>query len=601
MHDLQRYNPFPSFQPGQAEAITQILEHYKHGQKIVELNAPTAAGKSLDLFIVGRILSEQCGVRVVYTTPLVALVNQLENEPAFKAMPVLKGKSNYRCEPLTLELGKIINADDCPYDTWEDAIEAMPQCANCPYRNAYKRFMAAGFGATTLARYQMPGPVRDETTILLVDESANLEKTLIDRATLKIPEKVGLNDLAANLITYYHELQVEIEKISKQIATEKVLSKRVELNKQRNKLSQESRKCAKVMAHIENRHPYIVDRERNFRLLDGRSEFEDMTEDLRFVVLASGTPTTQILTDNFKSVVIQHPIPVERRLVYYDPVGKMNYQERNVTSQKLAKKIVELHNKYHKKTMVHCGSYVVANMIYDKMPAEAKQLCILQDKEDREGSKAKFLAATEAIFLSVAFEEGLDLKGPEYPINIIAKLAFENIQDEYIVARNERDKYRRYNTNTAVAIMQAAGRCTRSINDYSETYILDESFLGYENRCGHLFQPWFKASRRNGIPETQMPNHNTVSIEIKNVPAANTHKAAQTKDSVKEALLYLAGRCDGAVSKDGQGFNGRDAEFGHSLANQLEAGRTLSPKQRAAATKMLTTYKKQLGRAGIEI
>ena len=97
MYDLQRYNPFPSFQPGQAEAITQILEHYKHGQKIVELNAPTAAGKSLDLFIVGRILSEQFGVRVVYTTPLVALVNQLENEPAFKAMPVLKGKSNYRC------------------------------------------------------------------------------------------------------------------------------------------------------------------------------------------------------------------------------------------------------------------------------------------------------------------------------------------------------------------------------------------------------------------------------------------------------------------------------------------------------------------------
>jgi hypothetical protein len=68
---------------------------------------------------------------------------------------------------------------------------------------------------------------------------------------------------------------------------------------------------------------------------------------------------------------------------------------------------------------------------------------------------------------------------------------------------------------------------------------------------------------------------------------------------IAEALLYLAGRCDGAVSKDGQGFNGRDAEFGHSLANQLEAGRTLSPKQRAAATKMLTIYKKQLGRAGI--
>ena len=64
--DLQKYNPFPSFQSGQAEAIAQILGHFENGQKVVELNAPTAAGKSLDLFVLGRILSEKMGVRVVY-------------------------------------------------------------------------------------------------------------------------------------------------------------------------------------------------------------------------------------------------------------------------------------------------------------------------------------------------------------------------------------------------------------------------------------------------------------------------------------------------------------------------------------------------------
>ena len=38
--DLQKYNPFPSFQSGQAEAIAQILGHFENGQKVVELNAP---------------------------------------------------------------------------------------------------------------------------------------------------------------------------------------------------------------------------------------------------------------------------------------------------------------------------------------------------------------------------------------------------------------------------------------------------------------------------------------------------------------------------------------------------------------------------------
>ena len=599
--DLQKYNPFPSFQSGQAEAIAQILGHFENGQKVVELNAPTAAGKSLDLFVLGRILSEKMGVRVVYTTPLVALVNQLENEPAFGAMPVLKGKRNYFCGPMSEVLGRDITADDCPYESWEDAIEDCSSCAQCQYRIAYKKFMDSGFGATTLARYQMPGAVRDETVILLVDESAGLEKVLIDRATLKIPDRINLNNLSENLRRYYHELEVEIEKLTREVSLEKDLAKKVALNQEKNKLGRESRKCVKVLAHIEKGHPYIIDRERKFRLLDGRSEFEDMIEGLQYVVLASGTPTTQILTENYKSVVIQHPIPVEHRICYYDPVGSMNFKERQTTAPKMAQRINELHERFGKKTMVHCGAYVVAQMIYDSMPN--KDICILQDQSDREGSKNKFLTTEgQAIFLSVNFEEGLDLKGPNYPLNIIAKLSFENIADEFIKARNERDNYKRYNMNTAVATMQAAGRTTRSINDYSQTFILDASWQGFFNRNKRLLQPWFIASLRTGNPEEVKAE--TVKIETPKIEINTENQKRQEQPEygqLEKALIYLAGRCDGAIKQDGQGFNGRDTEFGHSLADQILRGRTLSPKQRSVAERMVKTYKKQLEKGGIII
>lgn len=601
--DLQKYNPFPSFQSGQAEAIAQILGHFENGQKVVELNAPTAAGKSLDLFVLGRILSEKMGVRVVYTTPLVALVNQLENEPAFGAMPVLKGKRNYFCGPMSEVLGRDITADDCPYESWEDAIEDCSSCAQCPYRIAYKKFMDSGFGATTLARYQMPGAVRDETVILLVDESAGLEKVLIDRATLKIPDRINLNNLSENLRRYYHELEVEIEKLTREVSLEKDLAKKVALNQEKNKLGRESRKCVKVLAHIEKGHPYIIDRERKFRLLDGRSEFEDMIEGLQYVVLASGTPTTQILTNNYKSVVIQHPIPVERRICYYDPVGSMNFKERQTTAPKMAQRINELHERFGKKTMVHCGAYVVAQMIYDSMPN--KDICILQDQSDREGSKNKFLTTEgQAIFLSVNFEEGLDLKGPEYPLNIIAKLTFENIADEFIKARNERDNYKRYNLNTAVATMQAAGRCTRSVKDYSETYILDASWQGFFNRNKRLLQPWFIASLKMAAKEIVAEKLHELKEAIirEDVEKQVVVPKPEQKDNLgqlEKALIYLANRCDGAITNDGQGFNGRDTEFGHSLADQILRGRTLSPKQRSAAERMVRTYKKQLEKGGI--
>ena len=601
--DLQKYNPFPSFQSGQAEAIAQILGHFENGQKVVELNAPTAAGKSLDLFVLGRILSEKMGVRVVYTTPLVALVNQLENEPAFGAMPVLKGKRNYFCGPMSEVLGRDITADDCPYESWEDAIEDCSSCAQCPYRIAYKKFMDSGFGATTLARYQMPGAVRDETVILLVDESAGLEKALIDRATLKIPDRINLNNLSENLRRYYHELEVEIEKLTREVSLEKDLARKVALNQEKNKLGRESRKCVKVLAHIEKGHPYIIDRERKFRLLDGRSEFEDMIEGLQYVVLASGTPTTQILTNNYKSVVIQHPIPVEHRICYYDPVGSMNFKERQTTAPKMAQRINELHERFGKKTMVHCGAYVVAQMIYDSMPN--KDICILQDQSDREGSKNKFLTTEgQAIFLSVNFEEGLDLKGPEYPLNIIAKLTFENIADEFIKARNERDNYKRYNLNTAVATMQAAGRCTRSVKDYSETYILDASWQGFFNRNKRLLQPWFIASLKMAAKEIVAEKLHELKEAIirEDVEKQVVVPKPEQKDNLgqlEKALIYLANRCDGAITNDGQGFNGRDTEFGHSLADQILRGRTLSPKQRSAAERMVRTYKKQLEKGGI--
>ena len=61
----------------------------------------------------------------------------------------------------------------------------------------------------------------------------------------------------------------------------------------------------------------------------------------------------------------------------------------------------------------------------------------------------------------------------------------------------------------------------------------------------------------------------------------------KVENTIQAALLALSGRCDGASTQDRQGFNGRDTEFGKSLAAQISAGRALSFKQLIAAHKML--------------
>lgn len=71
--------------------------------------------------------------------------------------------------------------------------------------------------------------------------------------------------------------------------------------------------------------------------------------------------------------------------------------------------------------------------------------------------------------------------------------------------------------------------------------------------------------------------------------------------TIERSLVFLSERCDGANARDGEGFNGTDAHFGHELAAVVRAGRRLSYGQRTAAHKMLQKYAKQLSQGGIDI
>lgn len=75
----------------------------------------------------------------------------------------------------------------------------------------------------------------------------------------------------------------------------------------------------------------------------------------------------------------------------------------------------------------------------------------------------------------------------------------------------------------------------------------------------------------------------------------------QTRETIKQAVVYLASVCNYAQNWDSAGFNKIDTIFGHSLADQIKAGTELSDRQLAHAHKMVYKYRQQLLAAGIEI
>ena len=85
-------------------------------------------------------------------------------------------------------------------------------------------------------------------------------------------------------------------------------------------------------------------------------------------------------------------------------------------------------------------------------------------------------------------------------------------------------------------------------------------------------------------------NENEVTIKVHGEPVTFTITPDRAS-AVREALVYLSSRCDGAITEDGAGFNGRDAgsDFVQSLVEKARAG-ILMDKDVAWGLKVLRTY-----------
>ena len=126
---------------------------------------------------------------------------------------------------------------------------------------------------------------------------------------------------------------------------------------------------------------------------------------------------------------------------------------------------------------------------------------VCQEPDWREQSLRDWQKKDEGIFLSVRYEEGLSLDGPKYPMNIIAKVPFPNLGDQWVTDRNKLDNWQWYYLTTTCLIQQACGRTTRGPDDFSETHILDGSFETLYRRNNNLFFDWFKEAIRFAKPK----------------------------------------------------------------------------------------------------
>lgn len=193
----------------------------------------------------------------------------------------------------------------------------------------------------------------------------------------------------------------------------------------------------------------------------------------------------------------------DRRPFNYIPLVRINRKAGTESYDKLAAGVDEILQRHsNQKGVVHTSSFKVASEILSRTRYESRFITHRRSSQRRGGGLSrdeaiqKFLHTNQPLVLiSPSAGLGLDLHDDKARFQIIAKVNFANLGDPLIRLRQKRDP-EWYSWMAVAATVQAYGRSTRHIKDWSTTYLVDASFNNLLNRYPHLFPFWWKEAYR---------------------------------------------------------------------------------------------------------
>jgi ATP-dependent DNA helicase DinG len=189
--------------------------------------------------------------------------------------------------------------------------------------------------------------------------------------------------------------------------------------------------------------------------------------------------------------------PVENRLVHYMPVTKVSYgfEDDFRKTLLLINTITDLLTLHENESgVIHTGNFRIAQLIESRLKNKISHKLFHYNPgsgNNRGLVINEFLQSdVPSVIIGPSLSTGLDLKDDLGRFNLIVKLPYSSMADNWVKKRMKLDKSF-YSNDCIRSIIQASGRCTRHETDISSTYILDENFsnLLYYNRKS--FPPWW--------------------------------------------------------------------------------------------------------------
>lgn len=549
--DLLKYNP----RREQQETLDFIDAEYKKNplNKFFLLNLPVGTGKShLALMLADwyrKNVNRMARVDIITNSKLL----QDQYADTYDSICDLKGKENYECEEY---------ACSCAQGA-EFARLNKTSCESCPYSSARDSYINGGISLTNFylyILYAMYNPKLMESRaarVLIVDEAHEFDDVMTGFVSIKITESVikkfkfsnepvllkelkqistiahyveFLKYLNTEIVSTQEQMEKGMYKEPRDVVSDKrdlKLSKVLNVKNKDVKLMQLMTDLKQYQLKIEiflkeykdNPNNWVLETSYNEKLRQKELSLEpiwayDYLDKYVFshydmVFLMSGTILDKNLfcqlngLDVTKAVYysIESPFPVKNRPIYYMPVGKMSFKQKEETFERYIPYIKKILDKYStSKGVIHTNSFELSNWIQKSI--KDKRLIFHDSTNKDEMLRMHCESDKPTVIVSPSMDTGVSFDDDLARFQIIAKIPYPTLgsQKNKMRQSNNPDWY---SWKTVSGIIQMSGRPVRSNKDYADTIIIDGSFGDVMKHSSQFLPDWVQnAIKRINIKVT---------------------------------------------------------------------------------------------------
>lgn len=544
MIDFKKYFPYDVIRPEQDNVLKEIADKW-HDKKYFILQLDVGTGKSGIAKTVANwsndafIITETKQLQQQY-------INDFGSDPQFVS---IKGKANYSCNK-----NPRLNCENGPC-TLRKSIAQMPECKRtCKYYSLREKALRSHTVLTSYAyifrAFDCAGFWK-RRNLMVFDECHLLEDQLVSFASFEINpieldrtyglfdryenrkqlmEPFTLEGWEANKKRFHEIFNIILEKrnelldmLKEELGDTKIEDldeDTIDSMNDIHKLFYKIDKLFKKMNVFSSQRkdnwiiaPSKVDGALTFTPLFVDSLFDNFCNNwadkflfMSATILDIDGFIKDLGIDKSRCVVmkVESTFNPEKSPIYFMPCGKMNYQSIDESIPKACDAIsVIMKSKRNEKGIIHTGNYKVAEKIFNDLEHISKvdhDRLLMKAKDNDEISNQNLInvhtRSKNTVLVSPSMTTGVDLKDDLSRFQILVKMPFGSLADPRTKKKSDLSPDW-YACQMLKNLIQACGRSTRSVDDFSATFILDSSFNYYVNRYQKWLPKQFLARLKN--------------------------------------------------------------------------------------------------------